>query len=265
MLTFDHIIIVVDDLDSAIADYQSLGFNAFFGGEHASGETHNALIVFADGSYLELLALTEKGRRNMATSYDPSGLTQRFSAGEGFAGYAFQSDQLESDVTAIQSRGLALSAPVANGRLRPDGERLAWRAAFLDGSMSPFFITDDTPRVLRVPDDPDKTAQPNGVTGVAGLVVAHPNLQHGVDLYTKIFGVQPQTGTPIDMATTADFPLAGFTLTVAAPASDQSPLTNHLNQRGSTPYQLACRTTDPTQTGLLDLKKAHNAQIRLQL
>jgi hypothetical protein len=201
----------------------------------------------------------------MATSYDPSGLTQRFSAGEGFAGYAFQSDQLETDVTAIQSRGLALSAPIANGRLRPDGERLAWRAAFLDGSMSPFFITDDTPRVLRVPDDPDKTAQPNGVTGVAGLVVAHPNLQHGVDLYTKIFGVQPQTGTPVNMATTADFSLANFTLTVAAPASDQSPLTNHLNQRGSTPYQLACRTTDPTQTGLLDLKKAHNAQIRLQL
>ena len=55
-LPLDHIVIAVQDLERTIADYQSLGFNVLRGGEHPGRSTHNALVVFADGAYFELIA-----------------------------------------------------------------------------------------------------------------------------------------------------------------------------------------------------------------
>src|SRR5918998_5896519 len=52
----DHFVIVVADLDRAIEDYAALGFTVTPGGVHADGRTHNALVPFADGTYLELIA-----------------------------------------------------------------------------------------------------------------------------------------------------------------------------------------------------------------
>jgi catechol 2,3-dioxygenase-like lactoylglutathione lyase family enzyme len=45
----DHVVIAVNDLDRAVADYQSLGFTVYPGGVHHGGVSHNALIVFEDG------------------------------------------------------------------------------------------------------------------------------------------------------------------------------------------------------------------------
>ena len=57
-LELDHIIVTVDNLNEAIEDYKSLGFRVMYGGKHASGTTHNALIPMSDGAYIELIALT---------------------------------------------------------------------------------------------------------------------------------------------------------------------------------------------------------------
>src|SRR5216684_222849 len=51
----DHIVIVVRDLDAAVADYGRLGFTVVRGGRHPSMGTHNALIAFSDGAYFELI------------------------------------------------------------------------------------------------------------------------------------------------------------------------------------------------------------------
>eukprot|EP01041_Mallomonas_annulata_P028533 gene28533-50396_t len=45
----------VADLDAAVADYASLGFTVLPGGEHPRG-SRNALVVLADGAYLEIIA-----------------------------------------------------------------------------------------------------------------------------------------------------------------------------------------------------------------
>lgn len=47
----DHVVIAVADLEGAIASYAQAGFTVVRGGRHNIG-THNALIAFADGSYL---------------------------------------------------------------------------------------------------------------------------------------------------------------------------------------------------------------------
>jgi hypothetical protein len=51
----DHFVVVVADLETAIRNYTTAGFTVVRGGRHNIG-THNALIAFADGSYLELIA-----------------------------------------------------------------------------------------------------------------------------------------------------------------------------------------------------------------
>src|SRR5206468_10550639 len=54
----DHVVIAVGDLEQAIADYRSLGFTVAPGGRHPGRTSHNALIVFEDGAYIELIAWT---------------------------------------------------------------------------------------------------------------------------------------------------------------------------------------------------------------
>jgi len=51
----DHLVIVVKDLPQAAKDYEQLGFTAVLGGRHPVG-SHNALIAFRDGSYLDIIA-----------------------------------------------------------------------------------------------------------------------------------------------------------------------------------------------------------------
>jgi len=55
-LALDHVVIAVSELEAAMADYRALGFTVVAGGSHPGRTSHNALVVFADGSYLELIA-----------------------------------------------------------------------------------------------------------------------------------------------------------------------------------------------------------------
>ncbi len=128
-----------------------------------------------------------------------------FQYGEGFGGYALLSQDLAADTAAMQSRGLEVQLRPPGGRARPDGQELRWHSSMINGSMTPFFIQDDTPRVLRVPDDADKIYQPNGVTGVSELKVAVMNVEAGIRRYEAIFGIPANRGA-------ASFQLNGFTI-----------------------------------------------------
>lgn len=193
-LRFDHAIILVHDLQKSIAHYHAQGFNPFFGGEHAGGKTHNALIVFADGSYLELLAPTSPALLNDIDPNDHTSFLFLLTQSEGLGGYALLSGGLEPDVAAMQGRGLGVTLSAPNGRARPDGKMLRWRTAALDdGTMTPFFIQDETPRVLRVPDEASITEQPNGTTGVAALTIGVPELAAGIHDYEMMTGIKAQT------------------------------------------------------------------------
>lgn len=214
-LKFDHAVILVNDLDKAIEDYRQLGFNAFFGGQHAGGKTHNALIVFVDGTYLELLAPTSP---DLLRSVDPEDFTNflyMFASGEGLGGYAMQSDSLLVQIELMQKQGLDVHMRPAGGRARPDGQQLRWQSAMIGHSMTPFFIQDDTPRVLRVPDEKDKTTQPNHVQGVVGVTIAVSNLQAGIARYRSITGADPQEQS----AASATFRLADLTIRIVKDTS----------------------------------------------
>ena len=164
MLKLDHVIIAVADLDPAVEDYRALGFTVIYGGRHASGSTHNALICFQDGTYLELLAPTGDPAQPGATDFSPL-----LAQGEGLVGYALLSLDLLGDAEDLRSRGVNVGEVSEGRRLRKDGIELRWRTASIDGGMSPFLIEDITPRNLRVPDDLSTITHANGVSGIAKL------------------------------------------------------------------------------------------------
>jgi hypothetical protein len=190
-LHFDHAIILVNDLYKAIDHYKKAGFNPFFGGVHAGGKTHNALIVFADGTYLELLAPTTPELLDNLDPNDFSNFLFLLAQGEGLGGFALFSDDLTADVEAMKARGLDVTLKPVNGRARPDGQELRWRTATLgSGSMTPFFLQDETPRNLRVPDDETTTTQKNGIRRILGITVAVPDLVTAIQQYQQITGLE---------------------------------------------------------------------------
>jgi hypothetical protein len=157
----DHVVLVARDLNTAIADHRRRGFTVTPGGEHADGVTHNALITFADGSYLELVAFRDLDRA----------LTHRWwkvaADGGGLADFALLSDDLAADSAALAE--LVKTPPKDGGRIRRDGVELKWRTAVLKAPL-PFVIEDITARDLRVPGGA-ASQHANGAIGIASVAV----------------------------------------------------------------------------------------------
>ena len=49
---FDHAVVIVPSLKRAVRSFERLGFCVVLGGR--TGPVHNALILFSDGTYIEL-------------------------------------------------------------------------------------------------------------------------------------------------------------------------------------------------------------------
>jgi hypothetical protein len=182
-LRLDHIVISVTNLQTAMRDFLEADFRLLYGGKHADGITENALILFADGSYLELIALTAGHSR--AESNFKQLLRER---GEGFTGYALYSDDLANDLNAMDVRGITISPIRSGGRARPDGVVLQWRIGLLDNAMSPFVIQDISPRDWRVPAFGEDVMHENGAMGIQTLNIHCSNFDASVTRYEAITG-----------------------------------------------------------------------------
>jgi catechol 2,3-dioxygenase-like lactoylglutathione lyase family enzyme len=165
----DHAVISVRDLDEAVEDYRTLGFTVMLGGVHPGGWTHNALILLADGTYLELLAPVEPRFLDDEDALAAPNFLFALVDGEGAVGLALTTDDLTSAVTAMRQRSVNVADPRIGGRMRPDGVRLEWRSAMLGRTVLPFFIEDITPREWRVPANATNTTHANGVTGLSNI------------------------------------------------------------------------------------------------
>ena len=73
IISIDHVVILVSDLEAAIADYTALGFTVMPGGTHTGGATHNALVVFEDDTYLELIAFLREAPEHPWWRHQPAG------------------------------------------------------------------------------------------------------------------------------------------------------------------------------------------------
>ena len=245
-MRLDHVIVAVANLDQAMADYQSLGFTVFFGGQHAGGVTHNALICMADGSYIELIAPVDPQTPPAASPY--------LGTGNGYAGFALLVDDLQAIADQLAKAGLDFDGPNPGGRVTPDGEELRWESLFFPGSIAPFLIADVTPRHLRVPRDPAKLHHANGALGLRALSVAAGDFEQTLAQYRVILGAPIPLG---EGATEQEFVMEDWNLYLApaAPGSRRAV--------GPMPKHCVLETGQADAIGPLDLQFSHGASFSL--
>ncbi|NJN15565.1 MAG: VOC family protein [Oscillochloris sp.] len=245
----DHIVILVDDLAAATADYAQLGFKVVPGGTHTDGATHNALVSFADGSYLELLAFLRPAENH--------GWWRHTAAGEGLIDFALLPGAIGEDVSNARERGLAIKGPFDGGRARPDGVELKWQTARAERQELPFLCGDVTPRELRVPGE-DTWTHPNGVRGIAGVTVAVHDLEASARAYAALLG-----RLPVVEPGRRRFELRATQIILRTPASnepDDSALEAHLQTRGEGIYGLQFQVIPKRSGALLDLRQSHGVR-----
>jgi len=184
-LPLDHVVVLVRDLEQTIADYTALGFTVQRGGTHTDGFTHNALIGFADGSYLELIAFLSPKPDHRWGAFAAQGH-------QGFVDFALLPPSVAEVVARVNAGGVAYQGPLDGGRTRPDGEMLRWQIGTPPDSGLPFLCGDLTPRALRVREG-EIRQHANGVTGVASLTVVVRDLAASVRRYRTLLCVEQAT------------------------------------------------------------------------
>jgi hypothetical protein len=243
LLQIDHLVIISPDLDIAVSKAEHAGFTVVRGGTHADGVTQNALVAFADGSYLEIISPTRPDMEGDHRWF------ARLRHGGGLVDFCLLSDGLDADITALRERGLDYSGPSELGRNRPDGERIDWLLGIPPGNVGesgwPFLIEDTTPRAMRVPYETDEITHANGATGIAGVTVLVHNLDRVRKEYEALLGT---TGTEITSrleggGKAVQFPVGGAGtqwIVLVAPVSGE--LAWHAEALGQGPYVATLRT-----------------------
>ncbi|MDP9651394.1 VOC family protein [Paraburkholderia caledonica] len=264
----DHLVIRVHDLEQTIADFTETGFTVQRGGTHADGSTHNALVGFADGSYIELIAFLKDAREHRWWD-------EQHRAGEGFVDFALLPDSVSRTVEAAYARGLRYDGPIPGGRIRPDGTRLEWQIGRPATRDLPFLCGDLTPRFLRVAEG-DVRQHRNAATGLAAVNVAVSDLGESIGRYRLLLG-----DVPVHRSVLADqgvhlatFTIGATTVTLLSPVSRTgaetasastlaSALRAQLDIRGEGVFGAALSVDDAAQARPLPLRLTHGARLEL--
>ena len=179
LLLLDHLVLFVDDLTTAIARFESKGFTVTPGG--TNGPTHNALIVFANDTYIELIALRSSRARMIMRALRGLGmlalrrwlkrdlqtrLLDWMSGPQGLIDLCFRGTELTEINNSSPLSGMILTDPVQFKRHRPDGLVVQWTLRGANKPRQPFFIQDATPIDYRIPAG-DVRIHPNGALGIS--------------------------------------------------------------------------------------------------
>jgi len=258
MLTaIDHLVIAVRDLETAAEDYRSLGFTVVPGGRHLGVGTHNALIAFADTSYIELIAFYE--------ARDDHRWWAPLRRGGGLVDFCLQTDDLAGDAQALRGAGVDIGDAEPRDRARPDGVEVRWTFALARGAhrgVAPFIIADVTGRDVRVPGE---RSHANGATGVGGVTVAVSDVAIVRGWYSKVLGPPGEDVQRPDVdGAGVRFAVGPHTFDFVAPIDGRGPLADWLAHRGPSPYA-ATLTIGRGPTGSFDPVKTHGAHLSFEL
>jgi hypothetical protein len=185
-MLIDHVTVCGSDLERMRRGFAESGLKTEYGGAHANGLTHMALVGFEDGSYVELIAPFERADPAKATGMMASWMPLML--GDAGAGaWAIQAAGIQGRVDELRGRGIAVGGPERGERAKPDGTRLVWETAVVGpgaaGAVLPFMIQDVTERSLRV----RSSANESGVRGVAAVVIGVRGLAAAMDLFRRAY------------------------------------------------------------------------------
>lgn len=234
----DHAVIAGRDLEPLREAFEALGLTPEYGGAHAHDVTHNALLGFDDGSYVELISTVEPGAV-------PAKRAPFIGGDAGPCGWAVEADDVGDLVAAMADRGIEAERSEKHTRETPDGTVVEWWLGYLGsgepGTELPFAIEDVTPRERRIAPSPSVAG--SELTGVGAVVVAAADLDALVDRYRRAFDLPaPEREAASEFgADLARFP--GSAAILAAPR-DGSWLDARVAEFGTLPCATLLATTD---------------------
>ena len=127
---FDHAVIAVRDIDSAIAAYRALGFECTPGGHHAGRGTHNAIVAFGEG-YIELIGVHDQSMARSCGGNVLDLVRYLEDRGDGPLGFAFAAE----DLGALQN-SLDFSSHAFAGSDSDGADSTRWNASDLEADDS---------------------------------------------------------------------------------------------------------------------------------
>ena len=214
----DHIVILVPHSTlQALPPFLADALTVIDGGVHAGGETENKLILFRDGTYIELIAFVDGldpekrkahrwGDRAEGTIVDwaLTLLGEQQSTDEEFSRI--------QQLVRQSGTGIKYTDLLDGGRTRPDGAVLKWVTSMaveassdggdltttpLGAGELPFWCLDRTPRPLRVPPpDEHNSVHPAGAIGVAAVTIQVPDPAHETRTSAVYEAVLAETESP---------------------------------------------------------------------
>src|SRR5579863_6678931 len=99
-IKIDHATLCCPELDLLQNAFSHAGLAPDYGGPHANGVTHMALLGFADGPYLELIAPLEPGRA------EGSAWGKLMLADAGPGAWAIRSSDIHAEIARLRSLGV---------------------------------------------------------------------------------------------------------------------------------------------------------------
>jgi len=186
VMTIDHVTVCGSDLQRMRSGFAAIGLETAYGGAHANGLTHMALVGFEDGSYIELIAPVAGGDSSKASGM-MAGWMPLMLEDVGTGAWAIRASGIRARVDELRGRRIEVRGPDRGGRAMPDGTRLEWETAVVGpgsaGAMLPFMIEDRTERTLRV------RAGSNwlGVRGVAAVVIGVRGFEGAIELFRRAY------------------------------------------------------------------------------
>ena len=165
-LEVDHATWAGPALEALRTAFDAAGLRSDYGGPHANGVTHMAVVGFPDGSYLELIAPREPGTA-------PPIWEAAMRTGAGPAAWAVRTDRIDREVERLRAAGVPVRGPEPWSRETPEVRTAVWQLAFPGegepGSVLPFLIEDRTPRGWRT--RPTRGIEHTGVAGLGQIVL----------------------------------------------------------------------------------------------
>lgn len=215
----DHLVLPTASLDGARARLTALGFVVAPTGVHPFG-TENCCVFFADGTYLEPLAIgdertaaTAVGEGNVFVARDRIYRDKR--SQEGFSAVVLGTGDADADHARFVEAGLSAGDVLSFSRAFVDAtgksDTASFKLAFAAGRSTDAFLFACERINAPIMDRTALQAHPNGVTGIVEVVAVSdmPNEQRR--LFSIAADIEDGSGTAFD--------LSNATLTVLDPAS----------------------------------------------
>ncbi len=167
----DHVVLLIpyDNLINPPA-WLTDNFTLSPGGRHGDNKTENRLVLFKDGSYLEVIAfINDDPDKRKGHWWDkPYGVVDYALTTKDSLSYEDLVDRLKKSET-----GISYAEPKEGGR-STGGKDIRWRVTFptaVERGKIPFFCEDTTDRKWRVAITDENTTHPCGALGVAAVLL----------------------------------------------------------------------------------------------